>query len=76
MIGWILLALYVIGWAGFSVTITRFVYADLVGDGDGDIPDRVGAATVGMLLAVFWPLVIPGRWVYKRAFGSRKEEGE
>lgn len=71
MIGWIILAVYVIGWAGFSVTIARFLKSDFPSDSAGD---RALVVTLGMLAAMFWPLVIPGGWVYKKVFAAKKDE--
>lgn len=69
--GWVLPATYLVGWIGFSVTITRFLSADEF-SGAEDVQGRALLAALGMILAVFWPLVIPGGWVYKKAFGVKK----
>lgn len=70
MIFWVILAIYVIGWAGFSVTIARMLEDVLP---SSDAFERATSVFLGMLLALIWPLVIPGGWVYKRVF-ARKDE--
>lgn len=72
MIFWVLLGIYVIGWAGFSVTIARFLNADTFASAENalDAAMLVGAA---MMIAIFWPLVTPGGWVYKKVFGQKEQ---
>lgn len=71
MIGWIILAAYVIGWAGFSVIIARFIVNDKFMAPD-DTWDAVLIIALSMITAIFWPLVIPGGWVYKKVFGKKE----
>lgn len=73
MIGWIILAAYAIGWVGFSVTITRFFQKDDFMHATKAV-DKAILITLGMLLAFFWPLVIPGGWVYKKVFATKDKE--
>lgn len=67
-LGWIILGIYVISWTGFSVTIARLLARGL-GD-DLDAVERSLVVRLGMMAGLFWPLVIPGGWVYKRAFSK------
>lgn len=69
MIGWVILAIYLVGWAGFSVTIAR-VMEDV--HPSSDVFDKSVSVFLGMLIALLWPLVIPGGWVYKRVFSKRE----
>lgn len=69
---WVILTLYIVGYFGFTVTITRFLASSLrYGNEDPDVFDKIASTLLGMILAVFWPLVIPGEWFYKRAFGKK-----
>lgn len=74
MISWIILAVYLIGWAGFSVTIARF----LMKNDEFFVPDNAVDAVMliltSMFAAAFWPLVIPGGWVYKKVFAKNEED--
>ena len=65
---WVILAVYLVGWAGFSVTIARVMDKDLPST---EVVDRVLTVMLAMIVALFWPLVIPGGWVYKRVFARK-----
>lgn len=66
---WILLAAYLVGWLGFSVTIARFFAKE---EQDSEVMDKVLAIFTGMSVATFWPLVIPGGYFYKKVWGGKK----
>lgn len=70
--GWIILALYIVGWAGFSVTIARFMQKDSFMRADDQFGEVLNVV-LAMFAALFWPLVIPGGWVYVRVFGNNKK---
>lgn len=65
---WIALAAYLIGWAGFSVTIARFLQKD-PGLRAEDTVEATLLIAMSMAVAVLWPLVIPGGWIYLKVFG-------
>lgn len=70
MIGWIVLAVWVVGWLGFTVTIARFIASDEVMRPDGEL-ERALLIALAMVVALFWPLVIPGGWFYKKVWGGK-----
>jgi len=69
---WILLAAYLVGWLGFSVTIARFFAKEEGIDRDSEVMDKVLAIFTGMSVATFWPLVIPGGYFYQKVCGGQK----
>lgn len=72
MIGWIILAAYVVGYLGFTVVIARFIVNDMDVTADSEAIDKLMPVVLGMLLAVFWPLVIPGGYFYKKVWGGKR----
>lgn len=70
MIGWIILAIWAIGWLGFSVTISRVLVEDTPPLPDEGVSGRAVPILIGMVVAVAWPLVIPGGWVYRKVWGK------
>lgn len=70
--GWVILAIYFIGWIAFVPVIAKFLFQGVTG-GDGDGTDRVFSVVLGMVIGIFWPIAIPGTWFYRRIFPSSGE---
>ncbi len=60
---WMILAVYVVGWFVSVPLIARFVIDDGL---PTDPLDYAIATAGGMLLALFWPLLIPGAYFYRQ----------
>ena len=74
MVGWLILAGYVVGWVVFVPVCARFVLDSDVTHRAPDKFERVTAVWLGMLLALFWPLFIPGLWFYRRVFAPKESD--
>lgn len=70
MIGWILLGAYVLGYLVFAPIMARALAAFMM-VGDGERGDLIMASILAVFVALFWPLVIPVGWVFRRAFRVR-----
>jgi hypothetical protein len=71
-VGWVVLTVYIVGYLGLTVTIARFLASSSPFDGDLDAMDRVLVIALAMMIAPFWPLVIPGGYFYKKVFGGQR----
>lgn len=68
VVEWVVLGVYVLGYAGFTPVLARVLAAWATIEHEPTREDRVLGVLFALLAGLFWPLVILGAWVYKRAF--------
>src|SRR5262245_20628582 len=64
MIGWIILAVYVLGFVLSWRSITYFWFREFRGIGEPETWDIVMAMFFGSFCALFWPIIVPARICY------------
>lgn len=73
MVGTITLIVYLGVYPFAWIFCTRWL-ARLIGEiASLDSGDKVMAVALGMWLALFWPLFIPGAWIYSKAFPKKED---
>lgn len=72
-LGWCILIAYILGYAGFAPLLTRAIYTTIHYGFDEDVKvDKIVSSIIGMIFALFWPLVIPVGYIYRKAFKTKE----
>lgn len=72
---WIILIAWAVGWVTCTPLLARLMVRDLE-PGTLDGLDRFTVIWIGMLVAVAWPLMIPGAWFYRQVFGTARRQND
>lgn len=65
IIGWIILGTYLLGYLPWAVVIARACEAS---NPATDTEERIMNAVMGFVFGMFWPLVIPVGWIYRKVY--------
>lgn len=71
--GMVMLLGWLGGWLASVVPVARWLLRTMCAGERIDQTDRLFAAGIGMLLALFWPLILPVRYVAARLATERSE---
>ena len=71
---WLIMSIvYVAGWVLFAPILARLLWVEMREDEDAKF-DMIMAACLGLIVAFFWPLVVPVGYVYRRAFPKKEDQ--